>query len=132
MATRITVAGRELELSEQSHSDLTYKVTAVDVEAQFTNAGDKNVLISQIALTCVCSGDYIKGTSTFVGNGNAVISANSQGLTCEDQPVLLEGDTTTITCTGSVTTVALGATAPGTASVTVAIANTGQDGVTLG
>lgn len=129
MSKLITVDGRQLELSNKLPDTLTYTVTAIDVKAARTLGQRKGILLQQIALTCNCSGDYVTGTSTFVGTGNAVILAKTTRVLCEGKPIILQGDRATITCSGTITTTASGATAAGTASVTVTVTNTNQTNI---
>jgi len=132
MGKPIAVDSWAQELSAQTPSTLTYKVQPTIFAAAKTRASGKKLLISKIVLSCSCSGDYVTGTSTFVGAGQAAIEAQSPGLRCEGQPVLLEGDKVTITCDGTITTTASGATGPGKASVTVTIKSAGQQKTILG
>jgi uncharacterized Zn-binding protein involved in type VI secretion len=129
MSKLITVDGRQLQQSNKSHPTLTYTVTETDLKAVKTLGQRKGVLLQQITLQCACSGDYVTGTSTFVGNGSAVIVAKTTRVLCEGKPIVLEGDKTTITCAGTITTTASGATSPGTASVTVAVVNSNQPNI---
>lgn len=129
MSKLITVDGRQLQLLNKSHPTLTYTVTETDLKALKTLGRSKALLVQQIALQCSCSGDYVSGTSTFVGQGAAVIAAKTTRVRCEGKPLVLEGDEVTITCTGTVTTTAGGATAPGTASVTVKVVNPNQTNI---
>jgi hypothetical protein len=126
MGKLIVVDGRQLQLTTKSHPSLNYTVTETDVKAAKTRGHGKTVVVQQIALQCACSGDYVTGTSTFVGSGSAVIAGATTRVRCEGHPILLNGNKVTITCTGTVTTTSGGATSPGTASVTVGVVNTGQ------
>lgn len=129
MSKLITVDGRQLQQSDKSHSTLTYTVTEIDVKAIKTVGQSKAVLIQQIGVQCSCSGDYVAGTSTFIGKGNGLIAAQTTRVLCEGKSILLEGDKTTITCSGTITTIASGATIAGTASVTVTVMNTNQTNI---
>ena len=126
MSKLITVTGRSLSLSGQSHPPLNYEITETDTQATTTSAEGNLVLLQQIQLQCNCSGDYVEGTSTFVGSGNASIIASSTTVKCESKPIVLAEDKVTITCSGTVTQTSSGATSPGTASVTVTVTNTNQ------
>jgi hypothetical protein len=133
MAKLITVAGRTLTQSEPSHGGLTYTITEVDVQAAKTNGNGNPVLIKQIDLSCKCKGDYEAGTSTFIGEGSASIVANTPGITCENESILLEGDNVEIVCEGTITyTSGSPSSAPGTASVKVTITNTNQTNIFVG
>ena len=129
MGTLITVAGRTLSLSGQSHPSLNYQIVETDVPATKTRGNKQSILTQQIQLQCNCSGDYISGTSTFVGTGSAVIVASSTTVKCEQQQILLAGDKGTIVCNGTITVTSTGATSPGTASVTVTVSNTNQTNI---
>ena len=131
-AKLITVAGRTLEQSEPSHSGLTYSITETDNPAAKTNGNGNSILIEQIDLSCQCSGDYVAGTSTFTGSGNASIVANTPRITCEGGSILLKGDNVVITCNGTITNTSTSATSPGTATVKVTISNPNQDNIFAG
>lgn len=125
MGKLITVTGRSLSLSGQSHPTLNYEITETDTQATTTSAEGKPVLLKEIKLQCECSGDYVPEESTFVGSGNANIIASSTTVKCENKPMVLAEDKITITCSGTVTK-STGATSTGTASVTVTVTNTNQ------
>jgi hypothetical protein len=131
MEKLITVSGRVLPLFNKSHPLLSYTITETDIKALRTTVGNKEVLVSQIQLTCQCSGDFVKGTSTFVGTGSAVIVANTSRVECEGQSILLEGDKVTVTCDGTITQTSTGATSLGKASVEVEIKNANQTNVCI-
>ena len=111
MGDRVTVSGRTLKLSNKTPGTLTYTLTETDHPALKTEAQDNAVLINAIMLQCSCSGDYVTGTSTFVGSGTASITAGTPRVECEDMQIIKKGDSTTITCSGTITTTANGATA---------------------
>lgn len=129
MTKLITVGGRTLEKVDPSHSSLSYEIVESDTPAQRTTGHGNPVLIQQIGLQCACSGDYVSGTSTFVGMGTGAILAQGTKVTCNGQPIILEGDEVTITCTGTVTTTSTSATAPGSATIKVRVANTNQPNI---
>ncbi|GAB61450.1 MAG: hypothetical protein DWB56_04990 [Candidatus Jettenia sp.] len=129
MGNLIAVSGRTLTQSEKSHQNLAYTITETDVKTVRTFGHGKEILINQIKLSCTCSGDYVAGTSTFSGKGEAAIVANSKRVKCEGQSILLEGDEVTITCEGTITDNSSGATAKGTATVTVKITDSNQKNI---
>ena len=129
MGKLITVLGRTLSLSGQSPPRLTYQVVGTDIPATKTRGNKQPILIQQIQLQCTCSGNYVPGTSTFSGQGSAVIVASSATVKCEKQLILLAGDQGTIVCNGTVTVTSTGVTSPGTASVTVTVTNTNQTNI---
>ena len=129
MGKLISVTGRSLSLSGQSHPDLTYDIVETDTPATTTSAEGKAVLLTEIKLQCNCSGDYVPEISTFVGSGNAPILGSSATVKCEGKPIVLAEDKITINCSGTITTTAGGATSPGTAFVTATVNNTNQTSV---
>ncbi len=131
MGNLVTVSGRTLQNSAPSHSSLTYTITATDIKASKALAGAKEILTKKIKLHCECSGTY-GPNQTYVGNGDADIEANTARVKCEGESILVEGDSVTINCTGTVTD---NSTIPPTtipnalASITVKISAAGQTNV---
>ena len=128
MQKPIVLLGRTLVQSDPKPlgSSLTFTLTPAPVDTPALRTSGKGgvpVLIDQIALSCSCTGDYVPGTSTFSGNGAAAIVASTPRVECESKQMLTEGDQVTITCNGTITTTASGTTAPGTAQITVSIAD---------
>lgn len=128
MGNLVTVFGRTLSKSGQSPSTLTYTITETDSNALKTFGRGEAILIKEIRLDCNCTGNYAAG-QTFVGSGTAAIVANTNRVKCEGESILLEGDSVTITCSGTVTETSTGLTSSGTASVTVTITNTNQSNI---
>jgi hypothetical protein len=134
MEKQITVSGSPTwSLSDNSHANLTYTVTEVPEPASRTVIGnDQPILVNQIQLKCNCNGDYVSGTSTFVGTGSASITAKPDRIVeCEGKSVLLVGDEVTITCQGTITTTSTGATSAGNATVKATIKTPNQENVCL-
>ena len=131
MQKPIVIQGRTITLSNPVPPPLTFTlVSAVDTPAVRTSGkGGAPVLISNIVVNVSASGDFVTGTSTFVGTGSGTIVASTPRVECEGQQLLTEGDKVDITCTGTITTTAGGATASGTAKVTATITDGVQKNV---
>jgi hypothetical protein len=127
MGKLIVVDGMKLTLSGQNPPTVTTSITGTTVKAATkTQGGGKKVLISHIEVTVQFSGHYDAAkTLVFQGTASGNITAKTPRVTCEGQAILLDGDSTTIPCTGSITA-PNGATSSGPASVTVTITNANQ------
>ncbi len=129
MQQQIVVQGRTLTTTVQTPlapAVLSVMLTPVDHPALHCDASSKGALIQGIDLTCKCTGDWVTGTSTFVGTGTGTISASTPRVQCEGQSMLTLGDAVSISCPGTITVTAGGATSLGTAKVTVTITGAGQ------
>lgn len=134
MEKQIAVSGTQVwSLSSKSHPDLTYNVSEVPEKTSRTVIGNnQQILVTQIQLQCNCTGDYIKGTSTFVGNGSANILAKAdRQVECEGKSILLPGDEVEILCNGTITITSNGVTSPGIATVKAKITNPNQKNVCI-
>lgn len=134
MPSSIVIRGRALTLSGGVPSTLRYSVSAaVDRPALRTaGKGAAAVLTGSIQVTVQATGDYVPGTSTFAGQGQGAILASTPRVLCEGAQLLTEGDSVTVTCAGTVTTTAGGATAPGTATVVISVSDGLQKNVVAG
>ena len=131
MQQPIVIAGRTITLSGGIPSTLTFVLGVMtDIPALRTvGKGAAPVLIDNILVNVSASGDFVTGTSTFVGTGSAAIVASTPRVECEGFQMLTEGDKVVVTCNGTVTTTLGGATAPGIATVTATITDGVQKNV---
>jgi hypothetical protein len=131
MQKPIVIQGRSLTLTGGLPATLTFTLgVTTDVPALRTiGKGAAPVLINSILVNVSASGNFVTGTSTFVGNGSASIVASTPRVTCEGQQMLTEGDSVVVTCTGTITTTSSGVTTPGTATVEVVITDGVQKNV---
>lgn len=134
MPSSIVIQGRALTLSGGIPSTLQYSISAAVDHAALRTAGKgaAAVLTGSIQVTVRATGDFVPGTSTFVGQGQGTIPASTPRVLCEGAQLLTEGDGVTVTCAGTVTTTASGATAAGSASVVVSVSDGIQKNIVAG
>src|SRR4051812_22298882 len=113
MHSPIVIQGRTLTLSGGLPPTLMYSIDPPPVDHPALRTGGKaaaSVLTGTISFTVHAKGDYVTGTSTFVGQGPGTITASTPRVLCEGSQLLTEGDSVSVTCSGTITTTASGTT----------------------
>ena len=131
MQQPIVIQGRTLTLSAGNPAPLTFSLGVVTDTLALRTSGKAGapVLIDKIVVNVNASGDYVTGTSTFLGSGSGAIVASTPRVECNGRQLLTENDSVVVTCSGTVTTTAGGGTALGTATVKVTLTNGVQKNV---
>ena len=130
MSQAIVVGGWTYSPSGQDPAVLTYSVTATATTAARTRGRSQSLVIKQIVFKCTCSGT-LPSSEAFTGSGEATLTANTQRVRCEGQPIVLEGDQVKIKCAGTATPPG-GTPRTATASVTVTVNSAGQQTILAG